>query len=173
MNLTLVTIAKFSATMVWVDGFLLAANLFAIVLMVVRTGNVDQDEGSVVTEHGTFNGNAMNPTGGGVNRLRIGKYVAKEKILVSRSAFISDESLVDGTATKSQRLLVHCAQLFFFLFWLLFVFVGLSLAPAQPIQGAWFVIVSTIGFSMAAVGMRRGRAEALRKLQRRRGTEKS
>ncbi|HXX99332.1 MAG TPA: hypothetical protein VEI54_00330, partial [Candidatus Limnocylindrales bacterium] len=85
-------------------------------------------------------------------------------VLVSRSGYISDKSLVDGTATKSERLLVHCAQLLFFLFWLLFVFIGLSSLPAHPFEGAYFIILPTIGFSWAAVGMHRGRVEALRKL---------
>jgi len=118
----------------------------------------------VVTNQGTMTGNALNQTGG-VNSLGVSKYWGKEKILVDRSEFISDESLVDGTATKSQRLLVHCAQLAFVLFWLLFVFIGLSLVPAQPIQGAFFIIVPSIGFSMAAVGMYKGHRDALRKLQ--------
>ena len=179
MNLTLVTIAKFSETMLWVVGFLLAANLVAMIIVVVRTGKVDEDEGCVVKEQGALTGNPQLATGGNANVLGAGKYmggnvnvlgagmnVVKEKILVDRSEFISDESLVDGTATKSQRLLVHCIQLFFFLFWLLFVFIGLSRVPSQPIEGAFFVIVPTIGFSMAAVGMHRGRTEALRKLKK-------
>jgi len=166
VNLTLVTIAKFSEKMLWVVGFLLAANLVAMIIVVVRTGKVDEDEGCVVKEQGALTGNPQLATGGNANVLGAGMNVVKEKILVDRSEFISDESLVDGTATKSQRLLVHCIQLFFFLFWLLFVFIGLSRVPSQPIEGAFFVIVPTIGFSMAAVGMHRGRTEALRKLKK-------
>jgi hypothetical protein len=64
--------------------------------------------------------------------------VAKERILLSRSEFISDKSLVDGTATKSERALVYGIKLFFFLFGLLFVFIGLSLLPSQPAGGAIF-----------------------------------
>lgn len=165
MHLTLAAIAKFSVRMLWVVGFLFVADFGAIILIVLRTGKVDQDEGCVVTKQGTVTGNALNRTGSGVNFLGVSKYWGKEKILVHRSEFISDKSLVDGTATKSQRLLVHCAQLAFVLFWLLFVFIGLSLGPAQPIQGAFFVIVPSIGFSMAAVGMYKGRTDALRKLQ--------
>ncbi len=152
MHLTLAAIAKFSVRMLWVVGFLFVADFAAIILLVVRTGKVDQDEGRVAT------------TGGGGNLL--GAW-GKEKILVHRSEFISGESLVDGTATKSQRLLVHCFWLAFFLFWLLFVFIGLSLLPAQPIRGAFFVIVPSIGFFRAAVGMHKGHTDALRKLQAR------
>ena len=171
MHLTLVTIAKVSETMLWVVGFLFVADFAAIILIVLRSGKVDQDEGRVVTNQGTITGNALNRTGG-VNFLGVSKYWGKEKILVDRSKFISDVSLVDGTATKSQRFLVHCAQLAFVLFWLLFVFIG-SLVPAQPIQGAFLIIVPSIGFSMAAVGMYKGHRDALRKLQGRVARQKA
>lgn len=55
-----------------------------------------------------------------------------------------------------------------FLFWLLFVFIGLSLLPTEPIGGAIFIILPTYGFSMAAMGMHRGRVEALRKVEMKR-----
>src|SRR5208282_696782 len=173
MNLTLVTIAKFSEIMLWLVGFLFAADFAAIVLIIVRTGKVGPDEGRVVTEHGTGTGNALNPSGGARGTIGAGKYVVKEKILLSRSRYITDESLVDGTATKTERLLVYCAQMAFFLFWLLFVFIGLTLAPSNPIQGAFFVIAPTIGFSMAAVGMYRGRTEALHKVKKRKAASRS
>ena len=161
MNLTLVSIAKLSQTMLWVVGFLMVADLASITLIILRIGKVDPEEGHVVTERGSGSGGALNPVGGAMGG---GRYVLKEKVLVSRSGYISDKSLVDGTATKSERLLVHCAQLLFFLFWLLFVFIGLSSLPAHPFEGAYFIILPTIGFSWAAVGMHRGRVEALRKL---------
>jgi len=164
VHLTLAAIAKFSVRMLWVVGFLFVADFGAIILIVLRTGKVDQDEGCVVTKQGTVTGNALNRTGSGVNFLGVSKYWGKEKILVHRSEFISDKSLVDGTATKSQRLLVHCAQLAFVLFWLLFVFIGLSLLPTGPIGGAIFIILSTFGFSKAGMGMHRGRVEAPRKV---------
>jgi hypothetical protein len=85
---------------------------------------------------------------------------------VSRSEFISDESLVDGTATKSERLMVQGIRLFFVLFWLLFVFIGLSLLSSEPVVGAIFVIAPTISFAKAALMMRKGRQDALRKLSR-------
>jgi hypothetical protein len=172
VNLTLVTIAKFSQTMLWVVGFLMVADLASMTLIVLRIGKVDPEEGHVVTERGSGSGGALNPVGGGFGG---GRYVLKEKVFVSRSGYITDESLVDGTATKSERRLVHCAQLLFFLFWLLFVFIGLSLLPARPIEGAYFLILSTIGFSIAArPGGHRRRVEALRKLKmKRRGPGKA
>jgi len=164
VNLTLVSIAKFSQTILWVVGFLMVADLASITLIILRIGKVDPEEGHLVTERGSGSGGALNRVGS----LGGGRYVLKEKVLVSRSGYISDKSLVDGTATKSERLLVHCAQLLFFLFWLLFVLIGLSLLPAQPIEGAYFITLPTIGFFWAAVGMHRGRVEALRKLKMKR-----
>ncbi|MGA7634620.1 MAG: hypothetical protein WCB11_27970 [Terriglobales bacterium] len=161
MNLTLVTIATFSQKMLWVVGCLMIADLASIALIALRIGKADPEEGQVITQRGFGSGGALNPAGGSVGG---GTYVLKEKVLFSRSGYISDESLVDGTATKSQRRLVHCAQLLFFLFWLLFVFIGLSLLPTAPIGGAIFIILPTYGFSRAAVGMHRGRVEALRRV---------
>ena len=165
MSSTLVTIAKFSQTMLWVVGFLIPANLAAITLIILRIGKVDPEEGHVITARGSGSGGALNPVGGSIGG---GRYVLKEKVFVSRSGYISDKSLVDGTATNSERLLVHCAQLLFFLFWLLFVFIGLSLLPTEPIGGAVLIILPSIGFSRAATGMHRGRVEALGKLKRKR-----
>jgi hypothetical protein len=166
MNSLLIRVANFSGTMLWVTGFLLAANFVALMIVVVRKGKVDNDEGCVVKDHGPITGNALNEMGDGVFVVGgAGKYVAKEKILVSRSGFISDESLVDGTATKSERLMVQGIRLFFVLFWLLFVFIGLSLVPSEPVAGAIFVIAPTIFFAKAALMMRKGRQDALRKLR--------
>jgi len=165
MNSLLTRVANFSETMLWVTGFLLAANLVALMIVVVRRGKIDNDVGCVLNEQGPLTGNALNEIGRGVYVLGSGgKYVAKEKILVSRSEFISDESLVDGTATKSERLMVQGIRLFFVLFWLLFVFIGLSLLPSEPVAGVIFVIGPTIFFAKAALMMRKGRQDALRKL---------
>jgi hypothetical protein len=85
---------------------------------------------------------------------------------LSRSSFISDESLVDGTATKSQRLIVHGIKLAFFLFWLLFVFGMLSVLPSNPVAALLVIIILSIIFFRAAAMMRKGRRDALRKLKR-------
>jgi hypothetical protein len=167
MNTLLIRVANFSGTMLWVTGFLLAANLVALMIVVVRRGKVDNDEGCVLNEQGPLTGNALNEMCGGIHVVGGGgRYVAKEKILVRRSGFISDESLVDGTATKSERLMVQGIRLFFVLFWLLFVFIGLSLLSSEPVVGAIFVIAPTISFAKAALMMRKGRQDALRKLSR-------
>jgi hypothetical protein len=61
--------------------------------------------------------------------------------------------------------MVQGIKLFFFLFWLLFVFIGLSLLPSEPVAGAIFVIGPTVFFARAAFMMRKGRQDALRKLR--------
>ena len=165
MNSLLVAIAKFSETMLWVVGFLLAVNLSAMVILVLRHGVVDEEEGTVLNERGRLTGNGLNAPG--IHVPIVGAYVVKEKILLSRSEFISDKSLVDGTATKSERLLVYCIKLFFFLLWLLFVFIGLNLLPSQPASAAFFVSVPSIFFFKAALMMHKGRLDALRKLGKR------
>ena len=165
MNSLLTRVANFSETMLWVTGFLLAANLVALMIVVVRRGKINNGEGRVLNEQGPLTGNALNEPGVFVLGSG-GKYVAKEKILMSRSVSISNDSLVDGTATKSERLMVQGIRLFFVLFWLLFVFIGLSLLPSEPVVGAIFVIAPTISFAKAALMMRKGRQDALRKLSR-------
>jgi hypothetical protein len=84
--------------------------------------------------------------------------------------FISDESLLDGSATESQRLIVRGIRVLFVLFWLLLVFSGLSLLPEEPALAVIFVVVPSVFFSRAAAMMRRGRREALRKLDKKTAT---
>jgi len=94
-----------------------------------------------------------------------GRYWGKHKVLASRSTFITDMSLVDGTATKAQRLLVRgikLAGIFFFLAW---VCGGLALLSSQPIAGVLIVIFFTGMFIHTVRMVRKGRADALRKLQ--------
>jgi hypothetical protein len=70
MNSLLVTVANFSGTMLWLVSFLLAANFVAMIIVVVRSGKVDGDEGCVVKEQGALTADAINRTGGAVNVLQ-------------------------------------------------------------------------------------------------------
>jgi hypothetical protein len=167
VNSPLVTIAKFSQTMLWVVGALFVANFAAIIISIVRSGTVDQAEGRVVNEQVPLSGNDRNAMGGDVAVGGTGR--AKKRVFLSRSAFISDESLVDGTATKSQRLIVHGIKLAFLLFWLLFVFGALSTLPSNPIAVLLMIIILSIWFFKAAAMMRKGRQAALRKLGKKAG----
>jgi hypothetical protein len=164
VNSLLVTIAKFSETMLWVVGALFVADLAALIIVAVRSGTVDQEEGCVVNEQGPLSGNDRNAIGGDVAVAGTGQ--TKKRVFLSRSSFISDEALVDGTATKSQRLIVHGIKLAFLLFWLLFVFGVLSVLPSNPVAGLFIIIIMSIIFFKAAAMMRKGRTDALRKLKR-------
>jgi hypothetical protein len=164
VNSLLVAIAKFSETMLWVVGALFVADFAALMVVVVRRGTMDQEEGCVVNEQVPLSGNNRNAMGGQIVVAGTGR--AKAKIFLSRSSFISDESLVDGTATKSQRLLVHGIKLAFFLFWLLAVFGVLSVLPSNPVAGLLVIIILSVVFFKAAALMRKGRMDALRKLKR-------
>lgn len=164
MNSLLVTIAKFSETMLWVVGAVFVADFAALMIVVVRRGTVDQEEGRVVNEQVPLSGNDLNEMGGDVAVAGTGQ--AKKRVFLSRSSFISDESLIDGTATKSQRLLVLGIKLAFLLFWLLFVFGVLSALPSNPVAGLLVIIIVSIIFFRAAAMIRKGRRDALRKLKR-------
>jgi hypothetical protein len=91
----LATVVNFSETAVWVFGALFVADFGAVIIYVYRSGNVDEEEGRVVTGRIPLSGNIVT-----------GASWVKKKVLASRSAYVSDMSLVDGTATKSQRLFV-------------------------------------------------------------------
>jgi hypothetical protein len=160
----LVTIAKFSGTMLWVVGALFVADFTALMIVIVRSGTVDQEEGSVVREQGPLFGSDRNPMGDEVMLPGTGQ--AKKRVFLSRSAFISDESLVDGTATTSQRLVVHGIKLAFLLFWLLIVLGVLRVLPSNPVAGLFFITIMSIIFFQAASLIRKGRREALRNLKR-------
>jgi hypothetical protein len=163
VNSLLVTIAKFSETMLWVVGAFFVVDLAALIIVAVRSGTVDQEEGCVVNEQGPLSGDDRNAMGGDVTFAGTGQ--TKKRVFLSRSLLINDESLVDGTATKSQRLIVHGIKLAFLLFWLLVVFGMLSVLPSNPLAVLFVIIIMSIIFFQAAALVRKGRADALRKLE--------
>jgi hypothetical protein len=166
----LMSVAKFSETMLWIVGTLFVADFAALMIAVVRSGKVDQEEGRVVSEQMPLSGNVRNEMGGDVTVAGTGR--AKKRIFLSRPAFISDESLVDGTATKYQRLIVHGIKLALFLFWLLFIFGILTVLPSNPIAGLAGIAMFSIIFFKAAALMHKGRADALRKQKAKVGPRK-
>jgi hypothetical protein len=150
----LVAIAKFSGTMVWLVGGLMAADMIAMIVYALRFGSKHSEADDFLKQGSPF------------IPYNQGKYWVKQKVLGTRSLFVSDESLVDGTATKGQRLLVKGIHLFFFLFWLLSMFLALSLLSSNPVSAVAWIIIPTCGFLMAATTMRKGRQDALRKLKK-------
>jgi hypothetical protein len=66
VNSLLVTIAKFSEMMLWIIGALFVVDFAALMIVVVRSGTVDREEGSVVNEQVPLSGNDRNAMGGDV-----------------------------------------------------------------------------------------------------------
>jgi hypothetical protein len=164
LNSLLDTIAKFGETMLWVVGPLFLADLAALIIVVLRSCKVGQEEGRVVDEQAPLFGDDRNGMGGDVTFAGTGQ--TKKRVFLSRSSFISDESLVDGSATKGQRLIVHGIKLAFLLFWLLVVFGMLSVLPSNPIAVLFVITIMSIILSQAATLVRKGRADAVGKLKR-------
>src|ERR1700693_3074282 len=86
--------------MLSVVGAFFIANLAVMIIAVVRSGTQDKEEKCAASGQGPLTGDNLNGMGSDVDFVARGRYVGKQKILVSRSSYISDESLVDGTADE-------------------------------------------------------------------------
>jgi hypothetical protein len=147
----LIKVANFSETAVWVVGVLFVVEFVAVFICAYRAGRADEEQGRVITSRARFPG------------LIAGRYRSKSKVLVSRSEYISEISLVDGTATKTERLIVRGLKLAFLLFWLTFVFGILTLLPSEP-GVAWAMLFVMLCILCCGVTLvRKGRTDALRK----------
>jgi hypothetical protein len=99
----LIKVANFSESAVWVVGSLFVLEFVAVFYFVYRAGKPCKEEGRVVTEQ----------MRGRSGRLIGWRYWSKRRVLASRSMYISEMSLVDGTATKAERLIAHGIKLAF------------------------------------------------------------
>jgi len=161
----LLTVATYGEIAMYVVILLFAIDLLALSIYASRSGKIEPEESQLVTENRPLTaGDSAAMGGSGVPG---GRYRGKHKVLASRSLFVSDMSLVDGTATKAQRRLVRGMKLAAIFFWLAWVFGELMLLPSQPILAAIFIMLLTYGFMMAVKSVRKGRADSLRKLQER------
>lgn len=165
MDSLLLAVSTFSEVAMYVVILLFVIDVLALCIYASRIGRIGAAEGQVVTENRPLTASDSAAMGG--SGAPGGKYWGKHKVLASRSMFVSDMSLVDGTATKAQRRVVHGMKLAAILFWLAWVCGGLTLLPSQPIVGAILIILLTYGFVMAVKSVRKGRADSLRKLQQR------
>lgn len=171
MDSLLVTVATYSRVAAVVFGLLFVVDLLALMIYASRSGKVEPDEGHVVTENRPLAASDSLELGG--SGAPGGRYWGKHEVFLSRSTFITDMSLVDGTATQAQRLLVRGMKLAGILFWLAWVCGGLALLPSQPVLGMFFVILMTYAFLVSVRSVRKGRAEALRKLQERQASRQN
>lgn len=165
MDSLLVTIAPYSMVAAAVFALLFVADFLAMMIYVSRRGKIDPEEGHVVTENRPLTtGDAATMGGTGAPG---GRYWGKRKVFLSRSMFITDKSLVDGSATRAQRLLVRGMKFAAVFFGLAWVFLGLALLPSQPEFGATTIILFTGAFILSVRSACKGRADALRKLKER------
>jgi hypothetical protein len=161
----LVTVATFSEMAAYVFCLLFVVDLLAMGIYVSRIGKVEPEEGQVVTQNRPLTASDSIELGG--SGAPGGRYRGKHKVFLSRSLFVTDLSLVDGTATKAQRRLVHGIKIAAILFWLAWVFGALTLLPSSPVLGLIFVIFITIWFLGGVRLVLKGRSDALRKLKAR------
>lgn len=164
----LIAVTNCSQTAVWVFGILFVVEFVALCFYVYRSGNADGQEGHVVIDDAAISG-IDRVIGGDVGR----KYRSKKKVFVSRAAYVSDMALVDGSATKRQRLFVHGIQLAFVLFWLTLVFGALTLLDSYPAFALSAVFIMNCGLFYGVTAIRRGRADTLRGLERGRASRKA
>jgi hypothetical protein len=148
----LTRVANFSETAMWVAGVLFVVAFVVVFIYAYRTTRADEDQGHVITKRARLSG------------LMAGRYWSKSKVLLSRSGYISEMSSVDGTATKTERLIVHGVMVAFLLFWLAFVFGSLTLLPSETGVALAMLFIMFCIFYRAVTAIRRGRADALRKL---------
>lgn len=165
MDFPLATVATYSQVAAGVFVLLFVAVLLALMILATRSGKIDPEEGHVVTENRPMTNSDMTAMGG--TGVPGGRYWGKKKVFLSRSMFVTDMSLVDGTATEAQRRLVLGIKLAVTFFWLAWVFGGLALMPSDPIFGTTSIVVLTGMFIQSVRMVRKGRADALRKLAER------
>jgi hypothetical protein len=162
MESLLVTVAPYSLVAAAVFALLFVVNFVAIALYVARSGKIDPEEGHVVTENRALKSGDV--AMGGTSAPG-GRYWGKHKVFLSRSLFISDKSLVDGTATPAQRRLVNAVKLAFILFGLAWFCGGIAMLPSNTLGGVIFVAFATYWLICTIRLDRKGRADALRKLK--------
>jgi len=164
MDSLLVTAARYSLVAAAVFALLFAVDFLAMMIYVARSGTIGPEEGYVVTENRALKSGDV--AMGGTSAPG-GRYWGKHKVFLSRSTYITDMSLVDGTATKAQRRLAHGIQLGLVLFGLAWLFLRISLLPSQPVFGYLAAAGATYWVLMFIRASMKGRADALRKLKER------
>ncbi len=166
MESLLVTVAPYSLVAAAMFALLFVVDFVAIMIYVARSGKIDPEEGHVVTENRPLTASDVATMGG--TGAPGGRYWGKHKVFLSRSLFITDKSLVDGTATKAQRRLVNAANLAFVLFGLAWFCGGIAMLPSNTLGGLSFVGFATFWLICMA-----RRADALRKLKERQASRQN
>ena len=159
MDTFLTRVANFSEIAVGVVGVLFILDFVAILIYVYRKGTADKEEERVVTEQARLPGSPLRGS-----RLTAGRYWSKGKVLVSRSGYISEMSLVDGTATQAERWIARGLRVAFLSFWLAFAFGILTLVASEPGVALAMLFLWLWALARGVTMIRRSRADARRKL---------
>jgi hypothetical protein len=141
-------------------GVLFVSDLVFMVVYTLRKGESDKSEGKTVVINESMTADRRGTLG--TNRqILASQYRTKEKVIASRSDFISDDALAAGTATIGQRTMVYAIKLFFLLFGLIFVSLGLIEIKTL---GILFILFGNIWFFQIVRTWRRGAKEAKERL---------
>lgn len=166
MQSLLDTIAHLGGRLLVAAVTVLVFDLAAMITYTIRNGSRDEDANESA---GPRNSILLdNP------RKRIGtewmvarKYRSKTKILGQASGFITDDSLIDGTATLGQRMMVHGIKLWFACMWLILVSAGMSIV-SRNILGIWLIVAPTVWFAMVVRLWHNDYQAAKKRVQKRR-----
>jgi hypothetical protein len=151
-------LAKIGWVILIADLTFFASAMTCLIVYVVRRGKSNEEEGQVITTSEVLG--SFDPTAQGIS---------KEKVLVSRSEFVSMQSLVDGTATKQEVAFAICVTLAFISFSLIFACVALINLPSQGPGILLFMVVPVaMGWSLWK-SMYKDYRDAKKKLVRRGG----
>jgi hypothetical protein len=115
----------------WMLGIVISVMVVDLILMVIYTirhGQSDGRSGTVETDD-----EPLSPPMWMKGRIGSWHGRTKRRIVASRSGFISNESLADGSATVGERLMVVGIITFLFCFFLVFLGMGLLMMEDNPL----------------------------------------
>jgi len=169
MQPILETISRAGSILLMVVVPLFLTTLATLVFYAIQHGKPDADQGSSADSKESITADQMGTIGPN-RQIARANYRTKEKILASRSGFITDDSLADGTATPGERWMVRGIKLFFALFLLLFVSIALMTMKSN-LLAVFFIIIPGMWFLGNARSWQRGAEAAKKRVAKRAASE--
>jgi len=166
MRFSLEVLSHVGRSLVIASWIVLFLDVAAMVIYTIRSGSKNGDTADTVS------GN-QNPVADNASylttdhRTRAGRYRSKVKILAQASGFVTDDALVDGSATLGQRMMVRGIKLLFTCLWLIMVSFGLWVLN-DNLMGIYMIVAPSIWFSMVVWNWRKDRKAAVRRVASRR-----
>ena len=149
----------------------LVLDLAAMITYTIRNGSRDEDASEPAgLKSSVLLDNPRRRTG--MEQIVNRRYRSKTKILGRASGFITDDSLIDGTATLGQRMMVRGIRLWFACMWLILVSAGMSIV-SRNILGIWLIVAPTVWFAMVVRLWHDDYQTAKNRLQKRRTSRES